>query len=86
MPTSTKNSRRLPIAEYCITKEFSPDNIQDLRDYVLKSRFGFHNDEVSDEEWVVSDYALEDDIVERFVTLTSLIVKNKECTIVVLLT
>lgn len=65
----------------CNPKEISDDNIKDLRDYVLNSRFGFHNDEVSDEEWVVSDYALEDDIVERFVTLTSLIVNHKECTI-----
>lgn len=56
-------------------------DIGNLRNIVLNSRLGFHNYEGNAEEWVVSDYASENDIVERFVALTSIIENNKECTI-----
>ncbi len=65
----------------CNPEEFSDDNIKDLRNYVLNSRSGFHNYEGNSKEWVVSDYAPENEIVGRFVTLTSLIANNEKCTI-----
>ena len=44
----------------------------------LNSKYGFHNNEENAPEWVVSDYASESDIVERFVTLTSIIIQQPE--------
>ena len=49
-----------------------------LKDIVLNSKYGFHNNEENAPEWVVSDYASESDIVERFVTLTSIIIQQPE--------
>ena len=45
---------------------------------MLNSKYGFHNNEENAPEWVVSDYASESDIVERFVTLTSIIIQQPE--------
>lgn len=64
-----------------ISGRTSKHNIENLRNIVLNSRLGFHNYEGNAEKWVVSDYASENDIVERFVALTSIIVNNEECTI-----
>ena len=67
---------------YRLSNRVSKRNIEDLRNVVLNSRFGFHNNEENAPEWVVSDYASENDIVERFITLASIIAHSKECTII----
>ncbi len=59
----------------------SDSDIEYLRNSVLNSRSGFHNYEGNSKEWVVSDYASENEIVGRFVTLTSIIANNEKCTI-----
>lgn len=62
-----------------LSKKASKHN-EDLRNIVLNSGLGFHNDEEASSAWVVSNYARENDIVERFTTLTSIILHDKECT------
>ncbi len=65
------------------SKSASERNIIDLREVVHNSNSGFHNYDNNDPKWVVSNYFSEnDDIVERFKTLTSIITHDKECLIV----
>lgn len=54
----------------------------DLQDYVLNSNKGFTNYNDNPPQYVVSDYAEPNDIVERFTTLALLICDNEECILV----
>ena len=56
-------------------------NTEDLANIVLKSKYGFHNNEENTPDWIVADYASEEEIVDRYVTLASIIKRNKECVI-----
>lgn len=62
----------------CLSQRICKNVQGKLKDIVLNSKYGFHNNEENAPEWVVSDYASESDIVERFVTLTSIIIQQPE--------
>lgn len=62
----------------CLSERICKNVQGKLKDIVLNSKSGFHNNEENAPEWVVSDYASESDIVERFVTLTSIIIQQPE--------
>lgn len=62
----------------CLSQRICKNVQVKLKDIVLNSKCGFHNNEENAPEWVVSDYASESDIVERFVTLTSIIIQQPE--------
>lgn len=62
----------------CLSERICKNVQVKLKDIVLNSKYGFHNNEENVPEWVVSDYASESDIVERFVTLTSIIIQQPE--------
>lgn len=62
----------------CLSERICKNVQGKLKDIVLNSKSGFHNNEENAPEWVVSDYASDSDIVERFVTLTSIIIQQPE--------
>lgn len=62
----------------CLSQRICKNVQGKLKAIVLNSKYGFHNNEENAPEWVVSDYASESDIVERFVTLTSIIIQQPE--------
>lgn len=62
----------------CLSERICKNVQGKLKDIVLNSKYRFHNNEENAPEWVVSDYASESDIVERFVTLTSIIIQQPE--------
>ena len=53
-----------------------------LKQLVLQSNKGFHNNEYNSPEWVISDYERKELIVERFVSLAKLICCSESCSIV----
>ncbi len=53
-----------------------------LKQLVLQSNNGFHNNEYNSQEWVISDYERKELIVERFVSLAKLIYCSESCSIV----
>lgn len=59
-----------------------PKVFETLKKMILESNKGFHNYEANADEWVVSDYEKREYIVERFIDLTKLIYKSKDCSII----
>lgn len=59
-----------------------PNVFNDLQNFVLQSNKGFHNDEYNSEEWAVSDYEDESEIVNKFITLTRLICSSEQFTLI----
>lgn len=58
-----------------------PKIFDSLKKFILHSNMGFHDYEYNDAEWVISDYEMNDLIVDRFITLTHLIYNSESCSV-----
>lgn len=59
-----------------------PKIFDSLKQFILHSGKGFHNNEYNSPEWVISDYEMKELIVEKFVSLANLIYNSESCAII----